>query len=303
MKTTKVFLSGAFFFAIIFFLCLSCQKNVQNPAPGDVPVLPDSTAALQTNQNTSGYTPLPENYSMNCPGSPSYGDSIIYPSGSYRSPDYMISPVNNPAPGRYFSWPVGLVINDSTGTIDVTKSETGLRYYTGYVKKGSQDTCLNTLIIAGAGYVDSIYTQSKQGRNTVQPYFNANSGINNICGFGENGHCLWDLSNNATMQKIQVDRNTGIIDLDQTLQNGAFGKTPVNGTTLNAIIYYVLDTHNPALQSLQIQLMYYDRVSSIPVALQAKIQNRSASANGNQIFDSGGPSAPRPPIIIITRAP
>ncbi len=299
MKTTRAFLIVAFCFANMVILCISCRKDAQTRPPIETPILPDSTAPLQSPPNLSGYQPLPENYSMNCPGSPSYGDSVVYSSGNYGSPDYLISPVNNPGPGTYYSWPVGLVINDSTGTIDVTKSETGFRYFIGWVKKGTKDTCLNTFIIAGAAYLDSIYTQGNYGKNTANPYFNGNSNENNIC--QQDGHCQWDLSNNANSQKIQLDKYSGTIDLDQTLQNGAFGKIPVNGTTLNATIYYILDQGNNAIQSMQIQLIYYDYVSSIPAALQTKIENRRTSALANQILNSG-PSASRPPIIIITRS-
>ncbi|HEY4154688.1 MAG TPA: hypothetical protein VGM24_04655, partial [Puia sp.] len=264
MKTAKVFLTGSSFFLLVYFI--SCRKNVDSPVPTDIPQLPDSVAPLQTipNQDSNGYHPFPENYSMNCPGSPSYGDSIVYPSGNYGAPDYLLSPVNNPEPGHYYSWPVGLVINDSTGTINVTRSETGLRYFIGYVKKGSQDTCINTLIIGGAAYIDSIYTQSRPGPNRVLPYFNANSGINSLCGPGPLGHCWWDLSQNAKNQKIVLDEHTGVIDLDQTIQKGAFGKNPVDGATLNAVIYYMIGEGNSGIQSLKIQLMYYDRASSIP---------------------------------------
>jgi hypothetical protein len=190
-------------------------------------------------------------------------------------------------------------MNDSTGTIDVTKSETGMRYYIGYVKKGSQDTCLNTLIIAGSAYVDSVYTQSTNVSNTVQPYFNANSSMNSLR--DQEGECTWDLSNNASHQKIWIDRHTGIIDLNRTLQDGAFGNIPFNGATLNAVIYYRLGNNSDyALQSLQIQLIYYDRYSSIPVNMLTKIQSRRQHALGNGILDNG-PIPTRPPIIIITR--
>lgn len=129
------------------------------------------------------------------------------------------------------------------------------------------------------------------------PYFNANSSVNSLC--DQHGQCYWDLSGNANKQKIQMDEHTGIIDLDKTLQSGAFGKIPVNGTVLNAVIYYKLDDHNHALQSLQIRLIYYDHVSSIPADIVAKIKNQRTDAMGNQILSNPAATV-RPPLIIIT---
>ncbi len=298
MKTAKVFLSGALCISAFLLLVISCKKNVNSPGQSPAILLPDSTAPLQASPGQTGHLPLPEQYSMNCPGSPFYGDSVIYPSGNFGSPDEWISPVNSPAPGSYYAWPDGLVINDSTGAINITRSETGQRYYIGYVKKGTRDTCLNTLIISGAAYLDSIYVQNKAVKNMAQPYFNANSKLNNLC--DQEGQCQWDLSGNANKQKIQLDEHTGIIDLDKTLQNGAFGKTPANGTTLNAVVYYILDDHNHALQSMQIRLMYYDRVSLIPVDLVTKIRNQRTDAMGNQILNNPSGTV-KPPLIIITR--
>jgi len=81
-----------------------------------------------------------------CPILPIYGDTLIFqqPSGS----DYIVQPVNNPGPGKYFAWPVGMVIDQNTGAINITQSQTGMRYILGFVPAGTHDTCLNKLIIA-----------------------------------------------------------------------------------------------------------------------------------------------------------
>ena len=81
--------------------------------------------------------------------SPIYGDSIIYPQPTSGS-DYIFRPVNNPGTGKYFSWPIGMVIDSVSGAIDVTKSQTGQRYDIGFIKSGTTDTCLSQLIIGGA---------------------------------------------------------------------------------------------------------------------------------------------------------
>ena len=112
-----------------------------------------------------------------CPSLPIYGDTIVYPQPTNGS-DYIINPVNNPGPGKFLSWPVGMVLDSMTGAIDVTASETGLKYIIGYVPNGTNDTCLSYLTIGGAAYADSVYILQNGSRQcgallrgqSVQPH-------------------------------------------------------------------------------------------------------------------------------------
>ena len=112
-----------------------------------------------------------------CSYSPDYGDTLIYPQPT-TTQDYIVVPINNPGTGRYFSWPEGMVIDSATGAINITKSETGERYAIGFVKEGTTDTCVQTLIIAGASYMDSVYVLANNATKAV-PYFNANPNLGN----------------------------------------------------------------------------------------------------------------------------
>jgi len=58
-----------------------------------------------------------------CNIGPDYGATIIC--AGYRGPnnDHKIKPKNNPGPGLYYAWPEGLVIDHTTGEINVTQSE------------------------------------------------------------------------------------------------------------------------------------------------------------------------------------
>jgi hypothetical protein len=49
--------------------------------------------------------------------------------------DYIITPVNSPGTGKYLAWPIGMKIDSTTGAINVSKSESGLRYMIGFVKQ------------------------------------------------------------------------------------------------------------------------------------------------------------------------
>jgi hypothetical protein len=100
--------------------------------------------------------PFPVAPSTGCSFAPTYGDSIIFPQPTGGA-DYVVSPSNNPGQGKYFSWPVGLALDSVTGIIDLTKSQTGLRYDIGFTKSGTTDTCINELIVGGADYMDSVY--------------------------------------------------------------------------------------------------------------------------------------------------
>jgi hypothetical protein len=241
---------------------------------------------------------MPKDYSMNCPGGPDYGDSVITSSATQGGQDYIIKPVNSPAQGRYFSWPAGLVINDTTGAINITRSETGQRYYIGYVQNNTKDTCLHSLVLGGASYIDSIYVQSKSGNSMAYPYFNGNSGNSDVC--SQWWECAWDLSNNASQQHIVINRQTGSIDLGQSIQAGAFGRTPVNGTTVNTTIFYMIGNGGmPAMQSLMLRVMYYDNLSSVPDSIRSVIATRRTG----ELSNTPNPTTPqtRPPYIVIVR--
>ncbi len=172
---------------VLALLCLlACRKTINSteeivPKP---PVKTDSTKhqadsvknqtdSIPAKTDTSTVVPFPETPLLGCTYSPDYGDSIVFTQPT-NGQDYVIYPVNNGGiAGKYFAWPVGLVLNSQTGAIDMTKSETGARYAIGFVKEGTTDTCLSQLIVGGAAYMDSVYVLG-DNQTTAAPYFNAN---------------------------------------------------------------------------------------------------------------------------------
>lgn len=252
--------------------------------------------------------PLPQQQApqSSCSGLPIYGDTIIYPQPT-SGPDYIVDPVNNPGSGKYLSWPVGMVLDSTTGAIDVTASETGLKYIIGFVANGTSDTCLSYLTIGGASYADSVYIL-QNGANNAQPYFEANPFNLTQC---ENGNkCSFDVTGSAAKMHVVVDPQTGDIDLQKTLNGsgglsgllgGAFGLLPVNGQTITTDIYYKIDSDpsNNALQHISVQLVYYDNPSMINSGLLGDIVNRLDNLlSGNEISTS---TNPRPPLVVIVR--
>jgi hypothetical protein len=238
-----------------------------------------------------------------CSALPIYGDTIIFPQPVSGS-DYIVTPVNNPGPGKYLSWPVGMVIDSVTGAIDLTASETGLKYAIGFVKSGTTDTCMSTLVVGGASYADSVYVLS-EGETNALPYFDGNPQLLSVCATG-NG-CSFDVTGSAAAQKVIVNTSTGVIDLEKTLNGtsllslgGAFGLVPVNGQTITTNIYYKLnDPSNDALQHIAVQVVYYDNKSLINIALLNNVLTKLDNLiSGNMISLS---TNPRPPLVIIVR--
>lgn len=310
----KLDLQRLIMFFTAIFLIYACRKSIQTETtlpPGVPPQVisqphTDSSGVDSTHINSSsipeGPPPYPIVPNFNCIG-PDYGDSIIYPQPAALLQDYIIAPKNNPGSGKYFSWPDGLSLNPLTGAINVTQSSSGQRYSIGFVKNGTSDTCLQTLIIGGAAFSDGVYVLSKNEKQAF-PYFDANPNLTTVCpsGSGTSGGpvCEWDLNGIAKLQKVIIDNHTGVIDLEKTLNGGAFGILLLNGASIQVDIYYTLvDKSNQAIQHTPIKLIYYDHKSSIPPSLLNQINNRVTNLLDQVLILLGG--NPKPPLIIITR--
>ena len=294
-------LSSRLLVLVLFVYLLSCSKTTQvddqkKSVPQQVNI---DSLFRRENTNTIQYL---GRSTFDCPEGPKYQDSLIY-SNANSGNDYFVGPINNPGAGKYYSWPDGMVLDSLSGIINISKSETGLKYNIGFVKHGSKDTCLRTIILAGVSYVDSIYVLSKN-QTHAYPYFNADLKINFICTGSDdddddnvNARCEFAVSN----QKIKLGKVTGIIDLKRTFENGVFGSNPVNGTAIKASIYYRLnDKSNKVLQQMDVQLVYYETRAQVPKVVVDYIQQKSNDIMAQALIMAGG--NPRPPMIVITRS-
>lgn len=310
----KIFSLLIFAFLIIPFACRKSFDPVVTTATNSASDSPNQNGTDSARQGQQlpapppgGIitVPFPETGITGCSYAPNYGDSIVYPQPTNQ--DYIVFPVNNPGPGKYFSWPVGMVIDSVTGAINLTKSETGERYMIGFVKDGTTDTCLQSLIIGGADYMDSVYVLA-DNHTQAFPYFDADPNKTPPCnGSGVSGPgCQFDVNGQAASQRVIVDKNTGMIDLKKTLDNGllglggAFGLLPADGSVVNTTIYYKLnDASNNALQHIDVQLVYYTRKSQMSSSLLSDVLLKLNNIlTGSLISKSANP---RPPLIIITR--
>jgi len=247
--------------------------------------------------------------SPTCPNAPDYGDSIVYLKPK-SSGDFFANPVNNiGVDGTYFSWPEGLKINRNTGAINLSKSETGVRYNIAFIKKGTTDTCVSQLIVGGLTYLDGIYVLDQQDTLSI-PVFNANPLSSSICDASNdsdypdnngngNNKCAFDNNvpgQRANDQKLRVRTKSGIINLKKSVEDGLFGKNPQNGDTKKLQIRYQLnDASQKASQKISVQVIYYDRLTNIPLALQQEV-----AAKRNNLFNYHiVKGKPRPPLLII----
>ena len=287
----------------VFAFCLlmtACQKNlsmVQDPVTTK-PMPIDTIKYGVKTDTTVKQIPFPQTESSSCNYTPNYGDTIVYPQPTSGA-DYIVSPLYTPPAGKFYSWPQGIVIDSITGAINLTKSETGLKYAIGFVKQGTTDTCLSILTVGGASYLDSIYILD-EGATTAAPYFDANTLLPSVCA---GGGCTFSSSNS----KVIVNTVTGVVDLDQTLNGGgllggAFGILPLNGTGASTTLYYRLnDASNDALQHIDLQLVYYYSKSQIGTGLLSNVLSKLVNAlSGNMISTAANP---RPPLLVIVRRP
>ena len=187
-----------------------------------------------------------------------YPDTIFYPKTS--STDYIVKPLHI-QDGKYGSFPDVMKIDRNSGAINITKSETGLKYIVWFIPNGTKDTCKKFVTISGINYTDSIFTLNNKSSVSI-PVYNANTqqsiACNGTCSFGQN----------LIKQGVAVNKLTGIIDLKQTLLNGALGANPQNGTFKDYVMQYKIgDKSNDALNSISFRLYYYKLKSQIPDSL------------------------------------
>src|SRR5450755_868752 len=186
---------------ILLVYVLACKKSIDQPStPATVTVQHDtSKTAVNTTLHPYPITPVQE-----CIYAPNYGDSIVYPQPS-PSNFYIYPQSTQGLKGTYLSWPVGLIMDSTTGVINLTRSQTGQRYDVAFVQYGTTDTCISQLIVAGTAYMDSVYVLS-QSDTTSAPYFNANPYGPQVCVGNQGQGCNFDYNNFAHNQGIEVDQ-------------------------------------------------------------------------------------------------
>ena len=255
MKRCGILLNGVLVAALLTFL--SCNKGNDQPA-----------------------TP----YNL------SYGDSIIYLRA--QSSDYIVYPTEQRA-GTYTAFPEGIEIDDITGAINVSKSETGLRYRIIHTAPDGTET-KTLVVLSGITFADHFYHLS-QHDSIAFPVYNANV----LRVLPINGSSF-DEGNNANSGGCSVQTINGQINLAQSVRNGIFGSTPQNDVRKDFEIAYRLnDASGKTLNKLKVRLYYYNTMADVAPDLLETLQDRADQGVFLRTAGSARVARPRPPCVII----
>ncbi|MBL7740040.1 MAG: hypothetical protein JNK14_12555 [Chitinophagaceae bacterium] len=220
----------------------------------------------------------------------SYGDSIIYL--KVQSGDYIVKPTEHRA-GIYEGFPDGIEIDDVTGEINVSKSETGLRYR---ITHTAPDGTITTakVVLSGITFPDKYYHLS-QNDSIAFPVYNADvSRILPVTG------SIFDEGNGANTGGCSVKTTNGQINLKETIRNGVFGSTPQNDVRKDFDIAYRLnDASGKAVNKIRVRLYYYERMSDVPADLLETLQDRADQGVFLRTTGTARIAKPRPPCVII----
>lgn len=234
-----------------------------------------------------------------------YGDSVLFIRNT--GSDITFAPLNAPSGGEFTGFPEGIEIDKSSGVINVSKSETGLRYRITYTAPNG-DTSQAIVLISGINYLDHIY--SLEANDTLAlPLYNASLARTIPA------NSLFDEGNGCNGVGIAVNTSSAQINLAETIRNGTFGSTPANGAQKEVELKYrINDGSNKSLNALKVKLYYFNTAADISPDLKQLLIDRQGTlllpsphvSPGMEVLSglAGGGSVkgvakPRPPCIFI----
>jgi hypothetical protein len=223
----------------------------------------------------------------------SYGDTTFYIQNLPN--DVLVSPVNAKT-GTFSSFPEGLVIDQATGVINVSQSETGIKYRINF-KGQSGDSLTTYVVISGINFPDHYY-HIESADTMAFPVYNADPANAIPTGSFDDDH----VANNSG---CAMKTDDGKINLAESIRNGLFGDTPKNDTRKDFEVKYRLDDRSGNAQNkIKILIYYYDHISDVPQSLQQTVQDHQAMTilPNNTTISSANVAAsakPRPPCIVV----
>lgn len=223
----------------------------------------------------------------------SYGDSILYVKAAVG--DYIVNPVST-RPGTYTGFPEGIEIDGATGAINVSKSETGLRYRITHTAPDGKKT-ETKVVLSGITFTDKFYYLSA-GDSVAVPVYNSDSRrVMPLTGsnFDEGNVC-----NNAG---CAVKTTDGTINLAQTVRNGVFGVIPLNDEReVFEIKYRINDASGKTENKLKVLLYWYNTIADVPADVWEILNDRESQGvflRGETAETITQAAKPRPPCVII----
>ncbi len=243
--------------------------------------------------------PTPDKYIL------SYGDSIFFMRN--QAGDYLASPIDVRNGGEYSGFPEGIEIDKDNGTINISKSESGLRYRIQFVDGTTKDTSTTVILVSGINYFDRIYNLSSNDTLALPVY---NGTPSRSIPLNSN----FDEGNGCNGVGVAVNTSSAVINLTETIRNGVFGNTPSNGAQKEVELKYRLnDGSNKTLNGLKVKLYYFNTAADITPDLVKLLEDRQGTVFGanfqtgiNEIISGAagsgavkGIAKPRPPCIFI----
>lgn len=230
----------------------------------------------------------------------SYGDSIIYLKPA--AGDYIVKPLTT-RPGVYSGFPDGIEIDETTGEINVSKSETGLRYRITHISPEG-DTTTALVVLSGITFRDHFYNLAN-GDSVAHPVYNASENrVLPVTG------SVFDDDNTANTGGCAVKTDNGKINLAESIRNGVFGNNPRNDDKKEIEIKYrINDASGKTQNKLKVLLYWYDTMADVPQYVWDILNDRTTQGvflrNGVAESDPtvtgriGQIAKPRPPCVVI----
>lgn len=243
--------------------------------------------------------------SSNCTGF-DYGDSIFYI--QEHASVYLEYPMDSLI-GTFSAFPHGLIIDETTGAINVNLSETGLRYEVFFVSEGTLDTCKTEVLISGIDYLSGV-KNLEDGNNLAVPFYNTQIGVlpsddddDEEDDDEDDDDNEFDFNGELQSIGVAIDTLTGVIDLQKTIDNETFGSDPVSGSKIHLNIEYKLtDESNKAVNNIGVVIYYFEDEDEIPQALLDEIAQNNINATSTPNTNARTVirlRKPRPPAIVI----
>jgi len=207
--------------------------------------------ACKKDNGTSSLSTPPAGYKL------TYGDSVFYLNN--QSSDYIIEPTQSRT-GEYIGFPEGIDIDANTGAINVSKSETGLRYRVTFYPDGSTDSFSTVIVISGINFLDGFY-RLNTADSILRPVYNGNTGSSVP---GVNSGTIFDEGSGCNSAGCNVNTALGSINLAQTVRNGVFGAVPSNNDRHEfELDYRINDKSGKALNVMKVKLYYFDSMDDV----------------------------------------
>jgi hypothetical protein len=220
----------------------------------------------------------------------SYGDSVIYlhPTAG----DYVIYPLSH-RDGVYSAFPEGIEIDERSGAINVSKSETGLRYRITHTATDGTQT-LTTVMLSGITFPDKFYNLSLHD-SLALPVYNGNPAT----AIPLSGSSF-DEGNIANGGGCSVQTDNGVINLAQCVRNGVFGTIPQDDSRRDfEISYRINDASGRSLNKIKVRIYYYSSMAAVAADLLQTLSDRQSAGVFLRGESSQQAAKPRPPCVII----